>query len=278
MLESYFHYRTDLAKAHCLLQCPETCDAPGCWSSDIIVEVTAFDLIGLSQVLDMPVSSLFFNYCCVGIQGLEFNPRYKRLLLKLAKPCHFLHKTSCTVHDSKPLNCVLFPEYHQINNLLSTFTKHSIFSKVPCLQGDIIISSERRVALKKLRRIGRIEKAVSCYFLFGSPSFIIDSKPLHRELIKDHPKKRSISAREYERLVIKKLKGIGLYNLIMDSVVELDTHRGIESIFNTLDQDDFVTSLLEQVIKPETIYTFKEDRIKQLRRKLGPQAVTLMLF
>lgn len=278
MQESYFQYRTDLAQTDCVFQCPETCDAPGCRAPDVIVEVTIFDLIRLSQVLDASVSSLFSNHCCLGLQNIEINPRYKRLILKLVKPCHFLQKTTCIVHDSKPLNCVLFPEYHQIKDLLSTWTAYSVHSKFPCLNDDIVISDERRRTLKKLRRLSKIEEAVSCYFLFGVSSFIIDSKPLNRQLKRNNPKKAAISPQDYDKLFIKTLQRIGFFNFIMDNVLKLDTYSGIENVFKTLDQDAFVKSLLEQTIRPKTIQTFKGKQIRQQRKYLGPRALTAMVF
>ena len=276
MLASYFQYRADLVATSCRFQCPASCDAPGCWASEVIVEVTVFDLIKLGQVLNTPISSLFFDHCCLGFQTSELNQRYKRLLLKMIKPCHFLQKTLCAVHDSKPLNCVLFPEYHQAKDLLSEFSKHSIFSKFPCLTGDITISDKRRHALEKLRRISRIEEAVSCYFLLDTPSFIIDPKPFNKRLKKDLSTNNPITVQEYDRLFVNTLKKAGLFNSIKDKVFELDTPSGIENIVSKLDQDAFVRPLLQKVRRPEVIYKLKRNRISKHKRKLVPRALTFM--
>lgn len=278
MLESYFQYRTEFAKTDCLFQCPKTCAAPGCRSSDVIIEVTLFDLIGLSRALDASVPSLFSEHCRLGLQNIEFNPRYKRLLLKLTKPCHFHQKTHCAVHDSKPLACVLFPEYHLIRDLWSTYTPHPIFSSFPCLNSPITISDKRRRALKRLRRTNRIEEAVSFYFLFGVPYFIIDSKPLSRELKSGFQKKAAISHQEYDDLVVKKLKRIGFLNSFMETLLKLDTHAEIEGVFKTLDQESLSKYLLNQVKRPKTIHTFKGNGIRRLNRKIGPPSLTHTVF
>ena len=149
MMESYFQHQTDLAKQECKMQCPDDCSAPGCRLAEVIVETTLFDLIRLSLVLNTPVSSLFLQHCHLGLQGCEQNPRYHRLLIKLKKPCHFLEKKRCAVHVSKPLNCVLFPEYHHIKGLVSELAKGQVFCKFPCLKNEIFISDQRSTALKR---------------------------------------------------------------------------------------------------------------------------------
>jgi hypothetical protein len=62
--------------------------------AEVVVGATLFDLIGLSLALNMPVSSLFLNYCRFGFQSNEFNPRYLRVLVKLNKPCPFFSEGS----------------------------------------------------------------------------------------------------------------------------------------------------------------------------------------
>lgn len=182
MIERYFQYQADLTVTENNMLCQENCDAPGCQMADVIVEVSLFDLIRLSLALNTPVSSLFLNHCHFGFQSCELNPRYLSLLIKLEKPCHFLQKYRCKVHGFKPLNCVLFPEYHQIINLIPELAKRPVFNRFPCLKSEIVVSDKRSKALKELRKMNKREEALSCYFLLGIPSFIIDSKPLAKQL------------------------------------------------------------------------------------------------
>lgn len=153
-----------------------------------------------------------------------------------------------------------------------------MFANFPCLGGDITISRERRHALKTLRRISRKEEAVSCYFLLGVPAFIIDSKPLNRELKKDHPPKNVGSHQAYDDLVVKKLKRIGYVNRFMEKLMALDSFSEIERVFKIFNQDDLSKSMAEQAKKPKTIYMFKRDDVKTLKRKLGPRSLTYLIF
>ena len=86
MLDDYFQHQADLSDLECNLRCPNDCSAPGCWMADVIVEVTLFDLIKLSQILNIPVSRLFSQHCRLGLVNCEFDLRYKKFLIKLKKP------------------------------------------------------------------------------------------------------------------------------------------------------------------------------------------------
>jgi len=270
MMESYFQHQTDLAKQECKMQCPDDCSAPGCRLAEVIVETTLFDLIRLSLVLNTPVSSLFLQHCHLGLQGCEQNPRYHRLLIKLKKPCHFLEKTRCTVHGSKPLACVLFPEYHQIKGLAPELVKAPIFRKFPCLKGDILISDQRSTALKMLRKMSNREEALSGFFLFETPRYIIDSKPLTKQLKKENPNKKPITLKDYDRLINEKLKPTGFLDSINDKISRLDTRVGLESLFEKLKDDALMKPLLAKMDTPEIVYKLKGNSLKRLKRKLQP--------
>ena len=94
MLNDYFRHQAGIINIESHFRCPDDCNAPGCWMEDVIAETTLFDLI-----------------------------RLKRLLVKMKKPCPFLCGNRCLVHDAKPLNCILFPEYYEIEGLLPELTK-----------------------------------------------------------------------------------------------------------------------------------------------------------
>ena len=270
IMESYFQLQTDLAKKECKMQCPDDCSAPGCRLAEVIVEATLFDLIRLSLALNTPVSSLFLQHCHLGLQSCEQNSRYHRLLIKLKKPCHFLEKTHCKVHGSKPLACVLFPEYHQIKGLVPELVKAPIFRKFPCLKGDILIPDQRSTALKMLRKMSSREEALSGFFLFETPRYIIDSKPLTKQLKKENPEKKPIALKAYDRLINAKLKPTGLFDSINGKISRLDTRAGMESLFEKLKDDELMKSLLEKRASPETVYKLKGNSLKRLKRRLQP--------
>jgi Fe-S-cluster containining protein len=276
MIERYFQYQADLAVTESNMLCPEDCDAPGCRMADVIVEVSLFDLIRLSLALTTPVSSLFLNHCHFGFQSCEINPRYLSLLIKLEKPCHFLQKSRCKVHGFKPLNCVLFPEYHQIVNLIPEIAKRPVFNRFPCLKSKITVSDERSEALKKLRKMSKREEALSCYFLIGIPSFIIDSKPLAKQLKRYSLKSKSFSVRDYDRLLKEELRTTDLFDGIMDKIALLDTRQQMESFFSQLEDKTLIRSLLEKMARPEIVFRVDGNRLKPMKKHLQRPEIIFM--
>lgn len=276
MLASYFHYQAKLAETEGSLECPEDCSAPGCWMGDVIVEVNLFDLIRLRQVLNTQVSALFFNHCYLGLQTCELNPRYHRLIIKLKKPCHFLKESRCSVHGSKPLNCFLFPEYHQIIGHWPKLAESRVFGSFPCIKSEIMVSDERSRALKKLGKISSREEACSYFFLFGLPSFIVDSKPLTRQLKQASLKNRAFTLKDYERILGTKLKSTGLLDIIVDKISQLDTRKSMESLIEKVQDDILMEPLLEKKDHPEIVHCIKGNGFKQLKRKLRQPEVVFI--
>jgi len=273
MIASYFQRQAELARRECNMRCPDDCSAPGCWMADVVVEVNLFDLIRLGLALKTTVSSLFIYHCYLGYQTFENNPRYQRLLIKLKKPCSFLQKAGCTVHESKPLNCVLFPEYHQIKGLLPELRRDPIFRKFPCMQGDIFISDERGGVLKKLRQMSRKEEALSGYMLFDTPAFIIDTKPLARQLKKNNPTDQATTRQDYDRLLSETLEPTGIFSGVKDKIFQLDARAGMESVFEKLGDDALMQPLLEKINSQEFVYRLKGKDLKRLRRRIQPPDV-----
>ena len=268
MIERYFQYQADFAAAERNMLCPEDCDAPGCWMNEVVVGVSLFDLIKLSLALNTSVSSLFLNHCRFGFQCNELNPRYLNLSIKLEKPCPFLQKARCRVHSFKPLDCVLFPEYHQIAGLLPELYKRPVFKKFPCLKSEITVSDQRSEALKELKKMSSREEALSCYFLLEIPSFIIDAKPLAKQLKRSGLKSKSFSAGNYHRQLYEKLNSIGLFDGIMDKVRLLDTRQEMESLFSQLENQTLIKELLEKIASPEIVFRVDENRLKPMKRYL----------
>jgi len=276
MLERYFQYQAGFATTERNMLCPEDCDAPGCWMTEVIVGVSLFDLIRLSLTLNTPVSSLFLNHCRFGFQCNEFNPRYLNLLIKLEKPCPFLQKARCRVHSFKPLECVLFPEYHQIAGLLPELTKRPVFKKFPCLKSEIAVSDQRSQALKELKKMSSREEALSRYFLIETPCFIIDAKPLTKQLKKSGLKNKSFSAGNYHRQLYEKLKSTGIFDGIMDKVTLLDTCQEMESLFSQLENQTLIKALLEKIARPEIVFRVDENRLKPMKRYLRQSDLIFM--
>jgi Fe-S-cluster containining protein len=276
MLDDYFQHQADLSDLECNLRCPNNCSAPGCWMADVIVEVTLFDLIKLSQILNIPVSRLFSQHCRLGLMNCEFDLRYKKFLIKLKKPCFFLMEKRCRVHGSKPLSCVLFPEYQQIKGLIPELTRNPIFSGFPCLENPIVVSDKRNRALKNLRRMSLMEQALSSYVLFGVPSFIVDSKPLKKRLKRDHPKGRAFSIQDYDRLLYEMLKSNGFFEKVMGKISALDQRTRMKNIFEKLNDRITMRYLMKDLVRPKVVHRLENEHIKRFKRNLHPPAIHFM--
>jgi Fe-S-cluster containining protein len=276
MLERYFQYQADLAATERNMLCTEDCDAPGCWMTQVVVSLSLFDLIRLSLVLDTSVSTLFLNYCRFGFQCNELNPCYLNLLIKLKKPCPFLQKARCRVHSFKPFDCVFFPEYHQIAGLLPELAKRPVFKKFPCVQSKIRVSDQRNQALKELKKMSIREDALSCHFLLAIPCFIIDTKPLVKQLKKSRLKSKSLSAENYRRELYEQLKLIGLFDDIMYKVSRLDTRQEMENLVRLLEDEALMTSLLKKKARPEMVFRVDENRLKPMKRYLQQSDLIFM--
>ncbi|MFH2219692.1 MAG: hypothetical protein ABII68_08535 [Pseudomonadota bacterium] len=268
MLKRYFQHQAHLAGTDSDFLCPEDCDAPGCWMEDTIVEVTLFDLIRLGLELDIPVSGFFADHCRVGLQTCETNPRYMRLLIKLNKPCRFFKNARCLVQRSKPLICILFPEYQQIAGLLPELSKLPVYRHFPCLKKEIRLSDERRAALQTVRSMSWKEEALSCFYLFGISSYIVDAKPLTRQMKKDTPGNRFFTIMEYDNLLGEILEPAGFFTAVTEKVRTLDTKEGMEDIFAKLEDNKRMGPLLEQMSKPTFAHIIKGGKIKRVRRIL----------
>jgi len=276
MLDDFFQHQAELSDLECNLRCPNNCSAPGCWMADVIVEVTLFDLIKLSQILNIPVSRLFSQHCRLGLMNCEFDLRYKKFLIKLKKPCFFLMEKRCRVHGSKPLSCVLFPEYQQIKGLIPELTRNPIFSGFPCLENPIVVSDKRNRALKNLRRMSLMEQALSSYVLFGVPSFIVDSKPLKKRLKRDHPKGRVFSIQDYDRLLYEMLKSNGFFEKVMGKISALDQRARMKNIFEKLNDRITMRYLMKDLVRPKVVHRLENEHIKRFKRNLHPPAIHFM--
>jgi Fe-S-cluster containining protein len=219
MPNDYFRYQADICNIESNFRYPDDCNAPGCWMENIIVEATLFDLTRLSRTLNIPVSHLFSQYYRIGLMTCDVNIRYKRLLVKMKKPCPLLFNNRCLVHDAKPLNCRLFPEYYEIKGLLPELSKNPLFRAFPCLKKSIAISEKRYAALIKLRKMSSLEQALTYDYLFNMPRFIIDAKPMTRRLRRNHPKSYKISSQDYDKLLDEMLNSLNFSEHIMNKII-----------------------------------------------------------
>ena len=276
MLNNYFQHQAHIVDIECNFRCPDDCNTPGCRKVDVIVEVTLFDLIRLGRFLNTPVSHLFSQYCHLGLIIYEDNIHYKRLLIKMKKPCLFLSGNQCVVHDAKPLNCTLFPELYHIKGLLPKLSKNPLFYSFPCLKKPIVISEKRIKALKKLRRMSSQEQALSHAYLFGVPSFIIDEKPLRKKLRRNHPKQRNLSLQDYDNLLNELLKSYSFIESVMEKISRLDAESEIKNLFEKLSDRVMMKCLVEKMVRPLVVHRFERGGIKQLKRSLNPPAICFM--
>jgi len=176
------------------------------------------------------------------------------------------------VQGSKPLNCVLFPEYHQIKGLLPELVKNPIFGNFPCLKSNIPLTEKRIKAIKRLHKMSRREEALSNANLFGVPFFIFDIKPLTKQLKRDNPKKQSLSVVDYDRLLCEKLEPTGFLDNIMDVLSELDAPGGMVHLFEKLEDKALIKGLLEKMDRPKVVHRLKKGRIQRLKRNLDRPA------
>jgi len=112
------------------------------------------------------------------------------------------------------------------------------------------------------------EEALSWYFLLEIPCFIIDTKPLVKQLNKSGMKSKSFSAENYHRQLYEKLKSIGLFDGIIDKVTRLDTRQEMESLFSQLENKTLIKALLEKKARPEIVFRVDENRLKPVKRYL----------
>lgn len=276
MLYDYFQHQADLANTECHFRCPDDCNAPGCRRVDVIVKVTLFDLIRLSLVLHTPVSQLFSQCCRLGLLNCEFNPHYKRLLVKLKKPCRFLKQNRCSVHHSKPLNCVLFPEFLQIKGLLPELANRSVFCAFPCLKNRIFISNKRSDTLKVLRKMSLRETALSDYYLFGVPSFIADPKPILKKLKRYRPKPRILSVQDHDYILDNVLKASGFFESVLQKISRLDEQIGQKNILKVFNDGPKMTNLMDEMMRPGMVHRLYNGRIKPLKRNLQRPEITFI--
>lgn len=276
MLNDYFQHQAELSDLECDLRCSNDCSAPGCWMADVIVEVTFVDLIRLSKALTTRVSHLFSQYCQLGLITCEENLRYKRLAIKMKKPCPFLSENRCMVHDSKPLSCKLFPEIYQVKGLLPQLSQKPIFNSFPCLKKPVAVSENRKNALKQLRRMSIQEQALSHDYLFGVPSFIVCSKPLKKRLRRSYPKKKIFSLKDYDTILNKTLKASGFFESVFEKTSRLDTMAEMKHIIEKLNDSVMMTHLVEKMVRPGVVHKLERYHIKKLKRSHLSPAIYFM--
>jgi Fe-S-cluster containining protein len=268
MLNDYLKHLADIFDIESNFRCPDECDAPGCRMAEIIVEITLFDLIRVGLALNTPVSQLFSQYCRLGSAPCEENIRYSRLVIKMKKPCPFLSGNRCAVHDAKPLNCRLFPENYQITGLLPELSEKPIFHTFPCLKKPIAISEKRYTALKKLQKMCSLEQALTYDYLFDTPNFIIDAKPLTKELRHNHPKTRTFSLQDYDKLLHDILNSLNFLEPVIKKIIEMDTDAGVKKLFEQLGDRVKMEHLMGKTARLNVVYKLKRHHMKQCKRIL----------
>jgi hypothetical protein len=144
------------------------------------------------------------------------------------------------------------------------------------MKKPIVISEKRKKALKKLRRMGLQEQALSYAYLFGVPSFIIAEKPLRNKLRRIQPKYRNLSLQDYDKLLNKLFKSYSFIESVKEKMYRLDTESEIKNLFEKLNDHVMMEHLMEKMVRPEVVHKLKRDNIKQLKRILHPAAICSM--
>jgi Fe-S-cluster containining protein len=276
MLNSYFQHQTKLINTDCNFRCPDDCNAPGCRKPGIIVEVTLFDLIKLGRFLNTPVSRLFSQNCRLGLTACKYNIRYMNLLIKMKKPCRLLSGDQCSVHDVKPLSCILFPELYQVQGVLPELSKKPLFHSFPCMKKPVVVSQTRKKAISKLEKMSLQEQALSYAYLFGMPNFIIDKKHLRKKLRQIHPKHRKLFLQDYDNLLNNLLKSYSFSESVKEKISRLNTESEINNLLEKLNDRVMMEDLMEKMVQPEVVHRLKEDGIKQLKRSVRPPEICFM--
>ena len=276
MLNSYFQHQTKLFNTDCNFRCPDDCNAPGCRKTGIIVEVTLFDLIKLGRFLNTPVSHLFSQHCCLGLTVCKYNIRYMNLLIKMKKPCRFLSGDQCSVHDVKPLSCILFPELYQVQGLLQELSIKPLFHSFPCMKKPVVVSETRKKAIRKLEKLSLQEQALSYAYLFGIPNFIIDKKQLRKKFRQIHPKHRKLFLQDYDNLLNNLLKSYSFIESVKEKIFRLDTESEINNLLEKLSDRIMMENLMEKMVQPVVVHRLKKDGIKQLKRSIHPPEIFFM--
>jgi Fe-S-cluster containining protein len=268
MLNDYFRHQADIINIESHFRCPDDCNAPGCWMEDVIVETTLFDLIRLSRSLNISVSRLFSQCCRIGLVTCQENIRYKRLLVKMKKPCPFLCGNRCLVHDAKPLNCILFPEYYEIKGLLPELTKKPIFHSFPCLKKPVAVSGKRYTALIKLQKMSSLDQVLTHDYLFNIPRFIIDAAPLRKNLRRNNPKTSKFSLRDYDNVLDDILNSLNFSEYIMKKITELDTIAGVRNLSEQRFDHVRMEGLMRKATQLNVVYKIKRHHMKSYKRNL----------
>jgi Fe-S-cluster containining protein len=276
MLNSYFQHQTKLINTDCNFRCPDDCNAPGCRKPGIIVEVTLFDLIKLGRFLNTPVSRLFSQNCRLGLTACKYNIRYMNLLIKMKKPCRLLSGDQCSVHDVKPLSCILFPELYQVQGVLPELSKKPLFHSFPCMKKPVVVSQTRKKAISKLEKMSLQEQTLSYAYLFGMPNFIIDKKHLRKKLRQIHPKHRKLFLQDYDNLLNNLLKSYSFSESVKEKISRLNTESEINNLLEKLNDRVMMEDLMEKMVQPEVVHRLKEDGIKQLKRSVRPPEICFM--
>lgn len=100
-----------------------------CESNATQINVTAGDILRLSEFLKKPVEQLIPEYIGINPFGTPGSDEYD-LELGINKPCKFRKDGKCSVYKARPLNCRLFPTWiiaeaplEEINSIIDSGSK-----------------------------------------------------------------------------------------------------------------------------------------------------------
>ena len=194
----------------------------------------------------------------------------------MKKPCRFLSGDQCSVHDVKPLSCILFPELYQVQGLLQELSIKPLFQSFPCIKKPVVVSETRKKAIRKLEKMSLQEQALSYAYLFRTPNFIIDKKQLRKKVRQIHPKNRKLFLQDYDNLLNNLLKSYSFVESAKEKISRLDTESEINNLLEKLSDRVMMEDIIEEMVRPVVVHRLKKDGIKQLKRMLSPPAICFM--
>lgn len=103
-----------------------------CSASYSQINVTVGDLIRISNFLEKPVSYILKNFVGINPFGDPVNPTKFSYEFGINMPCLLRKKNKCSIYETRPLNCRLFPYWILVQAFVSN-KKEMIDSSYKCM-------------------------------------------------------------------------------------------------------------------------------------------------
>jgi len=207
---------------------------------------------------------------------MEENPWIQRFVIELKKPCPFLTGKDCGIYGGRPITCALFPEAFSLFPRGKGSLNEGKFGHYPCLREPLVLSEKRRSHLIELQAMARGEALLTEFYLFGFSPFcvdlrnsVVDLMEVSRDIsgsIGDTERPYEIPHEAFEKIFVRRLGNGGHLSGIDSKVEELNSTRGIETLFEIKEWTDLVAPDDKDFFY---CYEFDEgDRLKLVKRQI----------